>query len=257
MSSCGVGGVSFIATPGRRGHEMTDQEFRVAVRTALGAPEPMIAGRDRCPVCGQHIVGARFRLATHVTQCGTAGDLEMGMGCYSFIHRRLAGALAVVARDAGFGVRMEPQGMIPGTARRPGDLFLVALDDPAGATRLVDVSVRRATTATALETHRSGVIPGAVADAIERDKMRKYSDQVRASGRVFVPFGVEANGRLGSHAMALLDEMAWTREKTRGSRTTEARRLFLRDAVQTIAQSIHRTRAILAISRLEIVRPHT
>jgi hypothetical protein len=72
----------------------------------------------------------------------------------------------------------------------------------SGVTTYIDVAIAEATAST--HVHRAASADGAACAAAEKHKVVKYKEVMRLSPTTqFIPFIVEANGRLGKEAQKL------------------------------------------------------
>ena len=159
-------------------------EFSMLVKYRLGIP--LYARSGQCPACSKD----SDRLGDHAMCCGTGGERIAR-------HNHLRDSLHAAAVSAALGPTKEERFLLPGSGRRPGDVFIPHWT--GGRDTALDVTVvnplQAATVAGAATT------PGfALTFAYER-KLREVEEACRRQGILFLPLAVESLG--GWHEVAI------------------------------------------------------
>ena len=120
------------------------------------------------------------------------------------MHDTIVRQLAAAARSAGLPVKVEPPSLAPvGESQVRTDLA-VAGAMSNGATMHVDVRTYGVSHPAAVELEAA--LPGIVADRVERQKIVKHGEVIRAHNPRdrFFPFAINEHGALGPHAVEFL-----------------------------------------------------
>jgi hypothetical protein len=173
---------------------MTNKEFQVAVKFRLG--HDMRKGVEFCPK--SHDPRVPFdRLCSHVVDCKINGTP---------IHRHdeIVDWLEGKAREAGLHVDHEPLDLIPGTQRRPADVFIHRFD--AGRHVAIDVSVCNSVQPQSIPS--AAVVHGHVAMLRARAKITKNAADLARQQISFRPFVIETYGAVHPMADSIVKSIA-------------------------------------------------
>ena len=197
LSAGGAGaGAWLTALPVHPGLALQPAHFTVALILRLGLPQPCLRGVPLC-ACGAQLVPGGESL--HVLRCPTGGGLTR-------VHNTVRDQLAVLARQAGYVVKLEPEGAMPlrpgeAKGRRPD----ILCQDMLRAGRLfLDVTI--------VDPLQPAVVSGAatvsgMAAAMQANtKRRIYSDPF--PGDTFIPLPIEVFGALGRDCDMFLRKLA-------------------------------------------------
>ena len=166
------------------GIHLRGPEFVVAAKFRLGLD--VYDREGACPACGK----TSDTLGDHGLVCGTGGERISR-------HNSLRDALFDTAVSAGLSPTKEARGLLPGSARKPGDVFLPHWS--GGLDAALDVTITHPLQN--LTVAEAAVTPGhAMSVAYER-KMRGAGELCRGQGIAFIPVVAESLG--GLHGIAV------------------------------------------------------
>ena len=165
------------------GLHLRGAEFVIAVKFRLGLP--IYEGDGDCPAC------SRFSdsLGDHGVMCATGGERIAR-------HNFLRDALFQTAQEAGLAPSKEGRALLPGTDRRPADVFIPHWS--AGKDAALDVTV----THPLQDLTRAGAAatPGHAMTVAYQRKMQGAAELCRQQGIAFLPLVAESLG--GWHPQA-------------------------------------------------------
>ena len=166
------------------GLHLRPAEFVPIVRYRLGIN--VYSSEGNCPACGQE----SDKLGDHALACVRSRDRIAR-------HDLLRDVIYEAASSASLAPVKEERHLLPGTAARPGDVFIRRWSDGKDAALDVTVTSPLASSNLADATARPG---GALEKAYDR-KMRDTADACRQQGLVFLPIALETLG--GMHHLAV------------------------------------------------------
>jgi hypothetical protein len=150
----------------------------------------------------------------------------------------------MIAKEAGLrGVVAEMIGLTEKALKRPGDVTVLGYSGYARHL-VIDVVIKHEFCSSNIVSASRG--PDDLLRAAEKSKMGQSRLAVERRGHRFIPFAVSSLGRMGGHAVALLDEWADYAAKTRGARqhdwrrsVPEVRRQLLTKWLQMVSVCVH------------------
>ena len=166
------------------GLHLRASEFVPALKLRLGMDVFSSAGP--CPACSHH----SDKLGDHALCCATGGS-RIGR------HNALRDTLHATAVAAGIGATKESQHLLPGSGRKPADVFLPFWT--GGKDTAWDITVVHPLQASMVA--RAAITPGHGAKEAHSRKWKATGDQCLQEGIVFVPLALESLG--GWHEAAV------------------------------------------------------
>ena len=157
-------------------------------------------------------------------------------------HNHLRDAIFAAAQQALLGPLKEPDGLLPGSDDRPGDIVLPFWDN--GRDVCLDVTVVSPQQAALVQqAAREGGGDAAVNHAFKA-KMRKYEDRCAAEGLAFLPLAVDSYGGWHTRSLEALTKLGRQVARVVGKREDEAvMQLRQRAAVLHIRDSVEMIRS--------------
>jgi hypothetical protein len=213
------------------GLHLRSGEFILAARFRLGLPVFRQAGECPMPRCTAHSDMFGF----HAIVCAT-GSLRIAK------HNHLRDAIFDAAQQAHLGPLKEPDGLLPGSDDRPGDIVLPFWDN--GRDVCLDVCVvSPQQVALVQQAAREGGGDVAVKHAFKA-KMRKYEDRCAAEGLSFLPLAVDSYGGWHARSLEALTKLGRQVARVVGKREDEAvMQLRQRAAVLHVRDSVEMIRS--------------
>ena len=166
------------------GQRMDADSYRESLRAALGMQ--ILSEPKKCPYCG----GIVDVFGIHTKTCP---------GRHQYHHNVLRDKTITQVKRTHLTVAKEPPHLIHGNKSRPADLMIVHFRDNRNL--CIDVSI--------VEAHAGGYSPVAgrhIANK-EKEKRRKYEEQLNRNHMDFVPFVMDTLGCFGEAAKGLLKSL--------------------------------------------------
>ena len=166
------------------GLPMRSDEFRLTVCYRLGIP--VFDAAAPCPACHRE----SDRYGDHAILCGTDGERIAR-------HNHLRDALYSTAAAAALGPLREERALLPGSDKRPADVYLPNWS--GGRDTALDVTVVNPLRNDYIE--REAESPGYASDQASKRKMGQVGQACEREGLVFIPLAVETFGGWGKVAV--------------------------------------------------------
>ena len=165
------------------GLHLRASEYTVALKLRLGMP--VYTSTGPCPACR----APSDKLGDHALCCANEGERIAR-------HNALRDALYSIAAAASLGPAKEVRFLLPGSDRRPADVFLPYWT--GGRDTAWDVTVTHPLQAATVA--RAASCPGHAAKEAHSRKMREAGELCRSQGIIFTPLALETFG--GWHEVA-------------------------------------------------------
>ena len=197
------------------GLHLRASEFVPALKLRLGMDVFSTAGP--CPACGSH----SDKLGDHALCCATDGS-RIGR------HNALRDALHATAVSAGIGATKESSHLLPGSGRKPADVFLPYWT--GGKDTAWDVTVVHPLQSSMVA--RAATNPGHGAQEAFSRKWKAAGEKCLEEGIVFVPLALESLGGWHEAAIREVKKLGGALARHRGAEeSTCIRHLFQRFSV--------------------------
>jgi hypothetical protein len=190
----------------------------------------------QCSQCRGALLGP---YSDHALVCPGSQDL-------SGRHNELCNVVRRHLAMAGCSPRSEPLYLLPGTSRRPGDVFLDSDED--GQPLALDVTVTSPLAATTLQ--HAAITAGSAAAAAERRKRAQNTADCQAVGIRFLPLAVETFGGWGADALRFFQTVAGRV----ADRTGQPRNSCFASLFQELAVRLQRGNAHMLLRRAPLLR---
>ena len=182
------------------------------------------------PACGNH----SDKMGDHALACVKSKDRIAR-------HDMLRDLIFEAASSASLAPAKEERHLLPGSAARPGDVFIRRWSDGKDAALDVTVTSPLASSNLAAATARQG---GALDQAYDR-KMRDTADACRQQGLVFLPIALETLGGTHHQAISQFKRLG----ASMGRHTGSDEREVVSQLVQRISLHLMRGNAAMITSR--------
>ena len=212
------------------GLAMSSAEFQVSLCRQLRIPL-FPSGAD-CPKCGSHFMDV---FGDHALTCSTGGDLIAR-------HNNIRNLLYHFCKASSLNPSLETNHLSSSNNRRPGDITIPNWS--RGSLLALDVTICSPLQASLIT--QAAEKQGVAASRAEERKFGQFNGHCQSDGVVFSPFAMETSAGLGEHALKFAKELA----ARHADNNFRDRSQSSRDFFQRLSDELHRSNAVMIISRM-------
>lgn len=253
INSCAATGAgAFLRAPAIfQGANFSNAEFRIAVKTRIGAPLDLL-----CPttcICGEYI----DNFGLHLYKCRIGNEWNQRHSTMVHVFAGIIRSVQLVVQHEVPLSNLGPLSLLDRFGNGRMDLVVTSGDSQ---TILADVTITHPAPANSVTITESMQCPLYFAKYQENRKIRKYGETVRRMRNVFIPLALETYGATGPAVTRALQRLAtrYFQSNTCGNDPeSTARSTLMRYWRTKISCCLQRANARLLLSKANRVRAHT